>query len=231
MLTLEGVKLQRDGFSFSAKVSIGTGKKVAVIGPSGAGKSTLLDVVSGFAAPDAGRVVWNGDDLTNISPDKRPVTTIFQDHNVFPHLSVVQNVSLGIRPSLRVDPGESDRVSHALDKVGLQGFEDRKPGALSGGQQSRVALARMLVQRHPIVLLDEPFAALGPALRGEMLDLVAQLASDISATLLMVSHNPEDAKRIADETVLIVDGSVQPPVVTDDLFSNPPAALRLYLGG
>jgi thiamine transport system ATP-binding protein len=117
-----------------------------------------------------------------------------------------------------------------LDRVGLKGMESRKPAALSGGQQSRVALARVLVQARDILLLDEPFAALGPALKAEMLDLVAELAQESGATLLMVSHDPGDARRIADQVVLVAEGVAQAPQPTAELLDNPPPALKAYLG-
>ena len=118
----------------------------------------------------------------------------------------------------------------ALAHVGLAGLGDRLPGALSGGQQSRVALARVLVRRKPLVLLDEPFAALGPALRAEMLDLVARVAQETGATVLMVSHDPDDARRIAALTIYLGEGRAEPPLPTEALFAEPPAALAAYLG-
>mgnify|MGYP000194553084 CR=1 FL=1 len=118
----------------------------------------------------------------------------------------------------------------ALDRVGLQDHHSKKPRALSGGQQSRVALARVLVQARPLVLLDEPFAALGPALRNEMLDLVQELVAETSATLVMVTHAPEDVRRMADEVIFVADGVAAAPLPAAELMDNPPPALRAYLG-
>jgi thiamine transport system ATP-binding protein len=145
-------------------------------------------------------------------------------------LSVKQNVGLGLRPSLRLAESELDAVAGAIARVGLSGFEDRKPGALSGGQQSRAALARVLLQKKPILALDEPFAALGPALRHEMLDLVSALAQETGATLLMVTHAPEDVTRIADDVIFVEGGKANAPEPAAQLFENPPPALRAYLG-
>ncbi|KIC20016.1 ATP-binding cassette domain-containing protein, partial [Leisingera sp. ANG-S3] len=122
------------------------------------------------------------------------------------------------------------QVEAALARVGLGGMGARKPAALSGGQQSRVALARVLVQGRDILLLDEPFAALGPALKAEMLDLVAELARESGATVLMVSHDPNDARRIADQVVLVAEGRAHEPQATAELLNNPPPALKAYLG-
>ncbi len=230
MLLLDGLLVRLGTFRLSADLTVPTGARIAVMGPSGAGKSTLLNAIAGFVAPEAGRILWDGRDLTPLDPGDRPVSVIFQDQNLFPHLSVAVNVGLGLRPSARLTPEEKARVGTALERVGLAGLGDRRPSQLSGGQQSRVALARMLLQARPVVLLDEPFAALGPALKAEMLDLVADLAAETGATLLMISHEPEDAKRIATDVCVVDAGQVSAPVATEALFRDPPAALRRYLG-
>lgn len=230
MLTLEGLQIEQGVFTLGADLNIATGATVAIIGPSGAGKSTLLNAIAGFVTPVAGRVIWDGVDLTETAPGARPLSLVFQDNNLFPHMTAFQNVALGIRPSGRLEEDEKTLVRDAFQRVGLADFESRKPGALSGGQQSRVALARVLVRKRPLVLLDEPFSALGPALKAEMLDLVASLVAESGATLLMVTHDPKDALRIAEQTVVVADGVVQSPQDTAALLANPPAALREYLG-
>ena len=230
MLTLDGLVIQQDTFELRADFVLETGTVAAVIGPSGAGKSTLLNVISGFFAPAQGRVLWKGQDITDLPPAKRPVAVLFQDNNLFPHLTVAQNVALGIRPNLRLTSEDHRHVAQALARVGLEGLDGRKPATLSGGQQGRVALARILVQRRALILLDEPFAALGPALKVEMLDLVAELAAELGATLLMVSHDPQDAHRIAPHVILVADGIAMPPQPTEALLNDPPPALAAYLG-
>lgn len=231
MLTLEEVEYVQGGFSLKADFTVQTGARVAVIGPSGGGKSTLLSMISGFLAPTRGRILWDGNDMAGTPPGARPVSILFQDNNLFPHLTVAQNVGLGLRADLRLTGLQKEQVETALARVDLAGYGARKPAALSGGQISRVALARMLLRAKPLLLLDEPFAALGPALRDEMLDLVAELVAETGATLLMVSHNPQDAKRIAQSVVLVSDGVADVPVQTRAIFADPPAALRAYLGG
>ncbi|MFV2054311.1 ATP-binding cassette domain-containing protein [Aliiroseovarius sp. YM-037] len=231
MLTLEDVLIEQGDFSLCADLTIPAGAQVAVIGPSGGGKSTLLATIAGFVTPSAGRVTWDGGDMAALAPGDRPISILFQDNNLFPHLSVRQNVALGLRPDLRLTTTQEAQVDHALARVRLAQHADHKPGRLSGGQIARVALARVLLRAKPLILLDEPFAALGPALKAEMLQMVAELAQDTGVTLLMVSHAPEDAKLIADQVVLVADGRANPPVATDALFANPPAALKDYLGG
>ncbi len=230
MLRFDGVEIVQGDFRLTADFTIRTGERVAVIGPSGAGKSTLLSVIAGFFAQSAGRILWDGRDIGPLPPGARPLSILFQDQNLFPHLTAGQNVALGLRPDLRLSGEDQARVSAALARVGLAGMEDRRPGTLSGGQQGRVALARVLLRARPLMLLDEPFSALGPALKVEMLDLVAEIAADTGATVLMVSHDPEDALRVAGQTVLVADGIAHAPRPTAALLADPPPALAAYLG-
>lgn len=230
MLALEQVEIVQENFRLQADWVVAKGARVAVIGPSGAGKSTLLGAISGFTALARGRVLWDGRDITRAGPSVRPISMLFQDNNLFPHLTAFENVALGLKPSLRLSPDERAQVSAALARVGLEGFDSRRPAQLSGGQQSRVALARVLTQRKPLVLLDEPFAALGPALRAEMLALVAEICTETGATLLMVSHEIGDARAISDQIVLVAEGVAHAPAATEALLAAPPPALRAYLG-
>lgn len=229
MLRLEDLDIRQEGFRLTANWQVAKGAKVAVIGPSGAGKSTLLMALAGFV-PHAGRVSWEGQDLGPLAPGARPLSILFQDQNLFPHLSLAQNLGLGISPRLALTPADHARIAATLERVGLAGMGARKPGQLSGGQMGRAALARALLRARPLLLLDEPFAALGPALKAEMLDLVAETAKENGATVLMVTHDPADARRFADLTVLVADGVADAPQPTTRLFANPPAALRTYLG-
>jgi thiamine transport system ATP-binding protein len=171
-------------------------------------------------------MVWDGTRIDTLPPGGRPLSILFQDQNLFPHLTVAQNLGLGLDPSLRrVDWRAVDAV---LERVGLAGLGARKPAQLSGGEQSRAALARALLRARAVLLLDEPFAALGPALKAEMLALVEETAGD--ALVLMVTHDPADARRFARQTILVADGMAAPPVETAALFAAPPPALATYLG-
>lgn len=230
MLQLDHVELAQPGFTLTADWSVPAGARVALIGPSGAGKSSLLSAIAGYFPPVAGRILWNGSPIDGLPPGARPLSILFQDQNLFPHLTVAQNVGLGLRPDLRLSAGEQARVGAALARVGLEGLGDRRPAELSGGQQGRAALARVLLRARPLLLLDEPFAALGPALKAQMLELVAEVAGETGATVLMVTHDPADARRFAALTVLVADGIAHPPAPTEALFANPPPALAAYLG-
>ena len=229
-LWLDGLRLEQDGFRLSADLSLKPGQVTAVIGPSGEGKSTLLSAIAGFLAPVAGRVMWNEEDLTDMPPGTRPISILFQDHNLFPHLTVNQNLGLGLHPALRLAPDDKAKVERVLDRVGLADHGDRRPGALSGGQQSRAALGRALLAERPLVLMDEPFAALGPGLKAEMLDLAVEVLGSAGRTLVMVTHDPDDARRIADAVVVVAEGRAMAPVPTQELLDDPPEALRRYLG-
>lgn len=230
MLQLEGVRIVQEDFTLAADFDVPEGAIVAVLGPSGAGKSTLLGAISGFVPLSGGRILWKGADIGGLSPGARPLSILFQDNNLFPHLSIADNVALGLRPDLRLSTTQRQRVESALARVGLDGFGNRRPGTLSGGQQGRAALARVLLRARPLLLLDEPFSALGPALRQEMLDLVRAIARESGATVLMVTHEPRDAEAVADSVILVADGSALPPVGTAALMADPPPALRDYLG-
>lgn len=229
MLKVERLVVQQGDFALSADFEVEAGQRVAVIGPSGAGKSTLLGALGGYVHC-TGRVLLDGVDVSEAAPDQRGIAMLFQDGNLFPHLTLAQNVGLGLRPVLRLRPEERGRVMAALARVGLADFADRKPGDVSGGQQSRAALARVLVQDKPLLLLDEPFAALGPALRAEMLDLTSDVARDTGATVLMITHAPEDAERAADQVIFVDAGRVEAPRAVAEIMADPPEALRAYLG-
>ncbi len=228
-IKLEKLLIQQTDFSLRADLTIGHGT-TAIIGPSGGGKSTLLLAIAGFVDPSSGGISIGGDVVTNTRPAQRAVTLLFQENNLFPHLTVFQNTGLGVRPDLKLSKTQIDLVEDALDKVGLADLGKRLPAELSGGQRQRVALARALLRDRPVLMLDEPFAALGPALRHEMLDLVARIRQEQNSTLLLVTHNPEDALRIAENTVLVADGVAMAPQPTAALLNNPPPALAAYLG-
>lgn len=227
MLTFKGV-IEQDDFTLRADFSLAAGARVAVMGPSGAGKSTLFNALAGFA-PFAGSLTWNGAALDALPPAQRPFSLLFQDHNLLPHLSLFDNVALGVAPSLRLNAEQRAAVAQAMQRTGLGDLGARKPAQVSGGQIGRAGLARALLRRKPWILLDEPFAALGPALRRDMLALVAQIADDTGAGVLLITHDPADARALCPLTMVVADGVVSPPAPTQAVLDNPPPALRAYL--
>lgn len=234
----KGVPVRLDKVSFSYgeasltfDVAFAAAEITAIMGPSGSGKSTLLNLVAGFETPVSGRVLIGGADVGTAPPATRPVSMVFQENNLFAHLSVEQNVGLGRLPSLRLTEADRAAVAEALARTGLSGKEKRLPRELSGGERQRVALARVLVRDRPVLLLDEPFASLGPALRDDMLDLVAGLHAERGMTVLFVTHQPEDARRIGQNVVFLDNGAVAATGTADDFFAGAgPEAFRRYVG-
>jgi thiamine transport system ATP-binding protein len=229
MLQLDDVALTQDGFTLALSASVEAGARVAVLGPSGSGKSTLLSLIAGFARPDRGRILWQGRDITDAPVATRPISILFQDGNLFPHLSVFDNVALGLRPDLRLSSDQRDRVAQSLTDVGLGDMGDRRPATLSGGQQARVGLARMLLRDRPLALLDEPFAALDPGLRAEMLALLKSLSERRGLTLLMACHDLRDAERLCDRLWLLEVGKLVLDAAMLGLRDAPDPVLQPWL--
>ncbi len=208
-------------------LSVGQGELIAVLGPSGAGKSTLLNLIAGFLPPANGSITIDGHDHTRTPPSQRPVSMLFQENNLFTHLTVRQNIGLGMHPGLKLNAVQQQKLSDIALQMGIEDLLERLPGELSGGQRQRVALARCLVRDQPILLLDEPFSALDPALRQEMLLLVKEVCERQQLTMLMVSHSVEDAVRIARRSVVIADGRIAWDGDTEQLASGKASASRL----
>ncbi|MGF1740690.1 thiamine ABC transporter ATP-binding protein [Vibrio profundum] len=209
MLSLNGVHYYYHKELFAFELEVDKGAIVALMGPSGAGKSTLLSLVAGFIEPSQGGIVANGMSVVGKEPYKRPFAMLFQEHNLFAHLTVRENIGLGLHPGLKLNESQKSQVEQAAEQVGVAALLDRLPEQLSGGQRQRVALARCFVQPHPIWLLDEPFSALDPILREEMLSLVKQLAGQRNITVIMVTHHLSDARAIASNFAFVANNRVE----------------------
>ncbi len=207
-IALSGVTLALGNATFAFDCCLPAGAITAVTGPSGSGKTTFLNLVAGFERPDAGTVSIGGQDVTALHPAERPVSLVFQDNNLFAHLDIASNIGLGIDPSLRLSAQDRAAVSTALERVGLGGFEKRRPGTLSGGERQRAAFARALVRRRPVLLLDEPFAALDPDLRAAMSALLVELHRETGNTVLIVTHDPQEVRRSADHVLFLKQGRI-----------------------
>ncbi|MGX9418120.1 thiamine ABC transporter ATP-binding protein [Vibrio sp. WJH972] len=208
MLTLDQVSYEYDSERFKFDLTVHSGEILALMGASGAGKSTLLSLIAGFIQPKSGSIEVKGTSVLGLSPYQRPFSMLFQEHNLFAHLSVVENISLGLNPSLKLNVAQQQQVMDAAAQVGIGHLLERLPSELSGGQRQRIALARCFVQPNPIWLLDEPFSALDPILRVEMLALVKSLAKERDITVIMVSHHLNDIRAIADRFAFVAEHQV-----------------------
>lgn len=202
-------------------VSVRRGEFVTLLGPSGCGKTTLLRIVAGFESVDSGRVLISGEDVLALPPERRPVNLVFQRYALFPHLTVWDNVAFGLRVG-GVPSGETvRRVEEALASVRLQGFGDRTIEALSGGQQQRVAVARAVINRPELLLLDEPLGALDLQLRKEMQSELRSLQRQLGTTFLYVTHDQEEALAMSDLVVVMSEGRVAQVGSPEDLYHRP----------
>ena len=208
MIRLDSVFLADDTLPMSFDLQVAAGERIAIVGPSGAGKSTLLNLIAGFVLPTQGNIWLNGENHTQSAPYERPVSMLFQENNLFPHLTVQQNLALGLKTSLKLTALEQDQIEQVADAVGLTSFLSRLPNSLSGGQKQRVALARCLLRDKPILLLDEPFSALDPELRLEMLNLIDELCHSKNLTLLLVTHQPSELTGKVDRMLRIENGRI-----------------------
>ena len=221
--------LKESYLTISTNISLEPNKIYAVVGPSGAGKSTFLNLISGFASISSGSIIWNGQEISNLPPAKRSVSILFQDNNLFPHLSVWRNLALAVTHWPKISRDNEEKLKAVMSEVGILGLENRKPSQLSGGQQSRVALARVLLQKNKILLLDEPFSALGPSLKDQMLELIKKIAKNKKLLVLMVTHDPADAKKVASQTLVVKDKKVHPPLSTEKALDPINGPLADYL--
>lgn len=224
MIKLNNINYQYDNFNLHIDLTIAAQEKVVIVGPSGAGKSTLLSLLAGFIFPQSGEILLNNQNMQSVMPGKRPISMLFQENNLFSHLTVLQNIALGIKPSLTLSPQEQHEINEILKRVGLEGYAHRYPENLSGGQKQRVALARCLIQHRPILLLDEPFSALDQALRYEMMTLVDDICNEFGLTLMMVSHYLDESLSYFTRCLVLEQGHIifnhHPQKLSDPQFES-----------
>lgn len=229
MLKLENISIERSDFEITADIVFNAGSTTALMGPSGSGKSTLLLAIAGFVSLTSGRIQYMDKDITEAPPQQRPVEILFQESNLFPHLTVEQNLSLVFSKRMRPDREEKEKIENVLEKVGLLNRHRCKPGQLSGGQIARAALARLLLGDRPIALLDEPFSSLGPSLRAEMIDLTKNSLAHGNRSLILVTHDPYDALRLNCDLIFVTEGKLTAPKNAKAVLSQPGSALLDYL--
>ena len=205
----------------NVSLDIMAGEFFVLLGPSGCGKTTLLRMIAGFEVPTEGQILIDGQDMSHVPPNKRPVNMVFQSYAVFPHMSVADNVAYGLQIA-GVGRGEREnRVKEALDLVKLGGFEDRMPDQMSGGQRQRVALARSLVMKPKVLLLDEPLSALDAKLRAQMQFELADLQDQVGITFVTVTHDQDEALSMASRIAVINKGEIAQLAAPSDLYEYP----------
>ena len=202
-------------------LDIAHGEFFAMLGPSGSGKTTVLRMIAGFEVPDAGRVLLDGQDVTERPPFERDVNTVFQDYALFPHMSVAQNIAYGLRVKGVGKAERTARAAQALAQVQLDGYGSRRPDQLSGGQRQRVALARALVNRPKVLLLDEPLGALDLKLRQQMQVELKAIQRDVGITFIFVTHDQEEALTMSDRIAVFNHGVVEQVGTSTDVYEQP----------
>ena len=230
MLQVKNLFVDLGGFRLTADFEIERGSLISIVGPSGAGKSTILNALAGFIPLTSGVIKWNGSDITKLDPGLRPLSILFQDYNLFSHLTVKDNIAIGLRPNLKLDDLETEMVNSVIEEVGLSKFKFIKPFQLSGGQRTRVSLARSIVRSKPILLLDEPFSGLGPALRSEMIKLIKDKSLKEGITLIMVSHHIKDAIELDQKVIFVNDGETMKPTNVSIFINSQDENIRDYIG-
>ncbi|MEJ8572037.1 ABC transporter ATP-binding protein [Microbaculum marinum] len=202
-------------------LELGEGEFFALLGPSGCGKTTLLRLIAGFEIPDAGRILLDGNDITRLRPNRRPVNLMFQSYALFPHMTVRANIAYGLEMEKRPKDEIRSRVADILAMTELTALADRKPDKLSGGQRQRVALARALVKRPRVLLLDEPLGALDKKLREQMQLELKKLQHELGITFVVVTHDQDEALVMADRIALMKDGVIAQAGSPRELYENP----------
>ncbi len=202
-------------------LDIGDGEFFTLLGPSGSGKTTTLRVIAGFERPDSGRVELQGRDVTRVAPSERPVNTVFQDYALFPHMTVLENVEYGLRVKGIARGERRARAEEVLERVRLPRLGGRKPVQLSGGQRQRVALARAIVNRPPLLLLDEPLGALDLKLRQEMQVFLKELQRELGITFVYVTHDQEEALTMSDRLAVFNEGRIEQIGTPADVYEHP----------
>jgi len=210
MLTLENLSLRLGPNQYCFNLQAGSKQVSAILGKSGAGKSTLLNLVAGFLPAQSGSLLWQQQSLIKLPANQRPVTTLFQQHNLFTHLNVEQNIGLGVSPDLKLTDNDRTNIEKALEEVGLHGYAKHSARNLSGGEQQRVALARCLLRDQPVLLLDEPFSALDEQTRHDMIELTKEVIAKHQLCVVLVTHNKDDANMLNASLFELHNGELHP---------------------
>ena len=223
MIDLVNISKSYDGVTVLDELNlyIRENEFLTLLGPSGCGKTTTLRILGGFERPDHGNVFFNGNDITGLPPNKRQLNTVFQKYALFPHMSVAENISFGLKIKNKPQGYIDDKIRYALKLVNMDGYENRYPAALSGGQQQRVAIARAIVNEPKVLLLDEPLGALDLKLRQDMQYELMRLKNELGITFVYVTHDQEEALTMSDTIVVMNQGYIQQIGTPEDIYNEP----------
>ena len=202
-------------------LSVHENEFLTLLGPSGCGKTTTLRILGGFESPDKGQVIFDGQDITHLPPNKRNLNTVFQKYALFSHMSVSENIAFGLKISGKSDAYIKDKIRYALKLVNLEGYENRLPDSLSGGLQQRIAIARAIVNEPRLLLLDEPLGALDLKLRQDMQYELIRLKNELGITFIYVTHDQEEALTMSDTIVVMNQGYIQQMGSPEDIYNEP----------
>ncbi|MEM7736968.1 MAG: ABC transporter ATP-binding protein [Deinococcota bacterium] len=202
-------------------LEVPAGKFAALLGASGSGKTTLLRIIAGLLAPDVGEIMFDDLPVTHVKPERRNIGMVFQHHRLFPHMTVEKNITFGLRMRSVSKHEQQKRVVDVLEMVQLTGFEKRFPKSLSGGQQQRIALARTIVTRPKVLLMDEPFSSLDAQLRDDLRDVVADLQAQLGMTTMFVTHDQREALQLADVVAVLDKGRLEQVASPPELYTRP----------
>ena len=194
---------------------------LTLLGPSGCGKTTTLRILGGFEQPNKGKVIFDGQDITQLAPNKRQLNTVFQKYALFTHMTIAENIAFGLKIKKKSNAYIQDKIKYALKLVNLEGYENRMPDSLSGGQQQRIAIARAIVNEPKVLLLDEPLGALDLKLRQDMQYELIRLKNELGITFIYVTHDQEEALTMSDTIVVMNQGYIQQIGTPEDIYNEP----------
>ena len=221
MLELKNIKKSYDSVTVLKNIdlTISDGEIVSILGPSGCGKTTLLNLILGLTDADSGKIIFDGQDITNVPMEKRGFNIVFQDYALFPNLNVMQNITYGLKNTPNISTQEE--VNELIELLGLKPHLNKKLDQLSGGQKQRVALARTMVMKPKILLLDEPLSALDGVIKESIKEKIKQIARDYHLTTIIVTHDPEEALTLSDKVLIVNDGSISQYGAPEEIITTP----------
>lgn len=221
MLELKNIKKSYDGVTVLKNIdlTISDGEIVSILGPSGCGKTTLLNLILGLTDADSGKIIFDGKDITNVPMEKRGFNIVFQDYALFPNLNVMQNITYGLKNTPNISTQEE--VNELIELLGLKPHLNKKIDQLSGGQKQRVALARTMVMKPKILLLDEPLSALDGVIKESIKEKIKQIARDYHLTTIIVTHDPEEALTLSDKVLIVNDGCISQYGAPEEIIATP----------